>query len=541
MDKTYRTCLYGRTSKDDDRRCSIENQQGSLRKWSLDDSWVDKSHVGEFWDADVSGKIPLAERPAGKRMLEAIERGEYDSVAVKYADRFGRTTLDGLQAAAELEKRGVKLVTTDEGWDARKNDDPMYFQMRLVIAEAEHRRILQRFHDGKERFMENRQAPPGGPLTFGYRHDEHNRFVVWPEQAAIVIEVFERFLRGDTQRDILRWMVEQGVQAGRRYQKLAADSKPMLASSHVDAKLWDTKVHDILTNKTYIGERKWGKRVFPCEAIISKDIFLQAQRRLESQSDGRTRLRGDPEHGLLSGLLRCGLCGKRVHVGNEKSNPRGKVYRYRSYRCDGLKDGSNCKCKKLDQKKLDAAVWDIVQGYLWNPGELLAQVAESDRTLHQSSAELLAAEEEHGRRMEEINQQVQEVWKGQAENQWPMEWVSPRLNALNAIRKQEQAKMEAARRSLADQSQEQDKLKELQASLVSIRLRLAEGLSAKEKRHILELLVSSAVVETEGTGQRKTGRLRLGLRWGECITPELVKDWAFTNSGVYTISLCIAM
>src|SRR5690348_280394 len=120
----YVTALYGRTSKDDDRRVTIEIQQQNLRDWSQRDTSVE-SVFGEYWDADVSGKLPLWERPEGKRLMEDVNAGRIQSVAVVYVDRFGRTLLDGLQAAAALEKRGVKVVAINDGWDARRNDDPL--------------------------------------------------------------------------------------------------------------------------------------------------------------------------------------------------------------------------------------------------------------------------------------------------------------------------------------------------------------------------------------------------------------------------------
>ena len=44
--------------------------------------------VGEFWDDGVTGKLPLWERPAGRLLLEEVQAGRVQAVAVKYADRF---------------------------------------------------------------------------------------------------------------------------------------------------------------------------------------------------------------------------------------------------------------------------------------------------------------------------------------------------------------------------------------------------------------------------------------------------------------------
>src|SRR5262245_50693150 len=211
-EKKFITGLYGRTSKDDPRRVTIEIQQQTLLDWAGRDPLVDHV-IDEYWDDGITGKLPLWERPQGKRLLEDVQQGKVQSVAVAYADRFGRTLLDGLQAVKNLEDSGVKLVAVNDGWDARRNDSPLYFQFRMMMAEEEHRRITQRMRDGKLRAMERDNAPPGGPLVFGYRMDEHGRFVPDPDEAPVVARIFEMALEGYSNQEILAWVKTTGVQA----------------------------------------------------------------------------------------------------------------------------------------------------------------------------------------------------------------------------------------------------------------------------------------------------------------------------------------
>jgi site-specific DNA recombinase len=192
--KKFVTRLYGRTSKDDPRRVTIDIQRNTLRTWSLNDQLVE--HVAaEYWDDGISGKLPLWERPEGKRLLadvrDGLDRGEPQCVAVVFADRFGRTLLDGLQAVKILEDMGAKLIASNDGWDSRRNDSPLYFQFRMMLAEEDHRRICQRMEAGKQRAMDRDDAPPGGPLTFGYRVDCRGHFEPDPIEAPIVVRMFE--------------------------------------------------------------------------------------------------------------------------------------------------------------------------------------------------------------------------------------------------------------------------------------------------------------------------------------------------------------
>src|SRR5262252_1307693 len=181
------TALYGRTSKDDPRRVTIEIQQRGLRDWAGRDALV--GAVEEYWDDGVTGKTPLWERPQGRRLFESVKAGRLRCMAVMYSDRFGRTLLDGLLAVRELETLGVKLVAVHDGWDSRREDSPVYFQFRMMMAEEEHRRINQRTRDGKNRAIVRDGAPPSGAISFGYRMDSGGRLTIEPGEAAVVIHL----------------------------------------------------------------------------------------------------------------------------------------------------------------------------------------------------------------------------------------------------------------------------------------------------------------------------------------------------------------
>lgn len=540
MDKLYRTALYGRISKDDKKKVTIENQQRRLREWATCDPFVDQSSVLEFWDEGVSGKIPLSERPAGRKLMEAA-KSDLDSVAVVFADRFGRTLLDGLEAVKILEGYNVKIVSIDEGWDARRNDSPMWFQMRLLFAEEDHRRIRDRTRVGTQRAIERDKAPPGGPLTFGYRLDTQGRFVVDPVEAAIVQEIFERFLRGDTQTSILNWLKTTEVRAGRRYQLRALHSPVTLAAGQESASWHLSRIKRILTNRTYIGERRWASNLFDCVPLVSIADFEQASLLLSSAQDGRSQLRGRPEGGLLSGLLTCGLCGKMIHACNKHDWRMDRRYSYRKYVCDGSRDKSRCKCKAFHQVKLDEAVWATVERYLWNPQQVLENVAESDRSLNSHMDDLRRAEAEYQAELDRLNVEVQKLWQMKDEQNLTLECIAPGLKANQVRRDAAAAKIDAVRRSLAKQCNDLSKLEELQTTVATIRTRLAEGLTAEEKRHILKLLLSSAVVRTNGTGRGKTADVLLSVRWGGFDVTDIPNDHSYGSFVASTISLRIAV
>lgn len=526
--KKFITALYGRTSKDDDRRVTIEIQQKSLRDWSTSDPLVDRV-FDQYWDDGVTGKLPLGKRPEGKRLMEDVQAGRIQSVAVAYVDRFGRTLLDGLQAAADLEKYKVKVVAVQDGWDARRDDDPLYFQFRLMLAEAEHRRISERMNNGKLRAMERDNAPPGGPVVFGYCMDSHGQYVLDPGEARIVKHIFEMKLEGYSHQQILTWFKSTGVRAGLKFQKRLAGTPPVAARNHLEAELHLSKIRKILSNRVYIGERKWGDRVFPCPPIVDQETFDKVQRLLEGSINCGRKF-GDGSKGLVTGLFTCGKCGAVYYF---KSEPRqrtsGKVVPYSRYiNNSARRDWSKgCKSKTIPVEQLDADVWALVESYLKNPEAIVRRVIAENEKLHGEVTDFDTLENKYATDLGAVDREVAETWKMKDANHLDMSFVAERLKALHS-------RCESIKKNLVDIRSKrsaimlnQDQSEKVASALATIRNRLEAGLSQREKFEIVRLVLAGGVIKTIGSSQQKKAEITVQLKWGERLGdsyPKVPKD-----------------
>ena len=124
-----------------------------------------------------------------------------------------------------------------------------------------------------------------------------------PDTAPIVREVFESSLRGNGLKEICREMNERGISNKRSR--------------------WNRNgLHHLLTNEAYAGTAIWGKttkgdqnpdpvrveNAWP--AIVSKELFDSVQRALHERAPTVQRPARVGSKFLLSGLLRCGHCGR---------------------------------------------------------------------------------------------------------------------------------------------------------------------------------------------------------------------------------------
>ena len=133
-----------------------------------------------------------------------------------------------------------------------------------------------------------------------------------PVAAPIVKEVFESSRRGNGLREICKELNGRGItNRGRRWQK--------------------NIVHYLLTNEAYTGTAVWGvkskdekagepvrvENAWP--ALVSRELFDAVQQGLHQRAPTVQRPARVGGQYLLSGLLRCGVCGKPYSAQGAKS------------------------------------------------------------------------------------------------------------------------------------------------------------------------------------------------------------------------------
>lgn len=106
----------------------------------------------EFWFADegVSGKVAASQRPAFKRMLGQIRKGE--TLVVAKLDRLGRDAIDVLQTVRQLGERGVRVVVLQLGTtDLTSAAGKLLLSMLAAVAEMERDLLVERTQAGLAR------------------------------------------------------------------------------------------------------------------------------------------------------------------------------------------------------------------------------------------------------------------------------------------------------------------------------------------------------------------------------------------------------
>jgi DNA invertase Pin-like site-specific DNA recombinase len=125
-------------------------------------------------ELDVSGGLPLEQRPSLLRAIEGVECGEFDGIIVAYLSRLGRNVREQLRAWDRVEAAGGRIVVVQEGIDTSTPNGRMHRTILLAIAEHEREQHGERFENLRRWATEagiwqRRQTPRG------YRKDKATR------------------------------------------------------------------------------------------------------------------------------------------------------------------------------------------------------------------------------------------------------------------------------------------------------------------------------------------------------------------------------
>jgi site-specific DNA recombinase len=366
-----RVCLYTRISTDEENQpTSLASQRERLQAFcKAQEDWRIVAHEE---DRATGTKL---ERPGLQAALDLAREGKIDMLLVYRVDRLSRKVRQLASLAEELDACDVVLRSATEPFDTGSPAGRMMLQMLAVFAEFEHATIVDRISAGIERRAKEGRWYSGRP-PFGYNLND-GQLIPDPVSAPVV-------------RRVSHLYVHERLGTIAIAKQLRAEHAPAPTAG------WGhPAVHRILTNPTYLGRVRWREQVFDSthEPLIDQDTFDQAQAILAERSSEASQRRGNASDFLLSGLLRCGHCG-RAYIG---MSAKGKGGTYHYYACTGRQKYGNktCRNERLPSQRLQDAV--------------LAQLAEIYRDSSLIATALAQAEENAKRQRPEIEQRLASV------------------------------------------------------------------------------------------------------------------------------------
>ena len=166
---------------------SLKNQEDQIRAYCAMKG-IELQAV--LVDAAVSGGKPLADRPAGRKVVNALMTGQADSIIVCKLDRGFRSASDCLINVEAWEKRGVSLHILNLGGQTIDTSTPtgkFFITVMAGAAELERNLIRERCNEGrKARRAEGKRI---GEVPYGWELADDGKSLVeaLEEQEALAL------------------------------------------------------------------------------------------------------------------------------------------------------------------------------------------------------------------------------------------------------------------------------------------------------------------------------------------------------------------
>lgn len=517
--------VYVRQSTTDQVR---NNHESRRRQYGLADrarslGWS----TVEVIDDDLGRSGSGVSRPGFEKLLAAICEGRVGAVVSIEASRLARNGRDWHTLLEFCGLVGTLIVDEDGVYDPRHPNDRLLLGMKGTMSEMELSIFRQRSLEALK--QKARRGELFLNVAVGYAKTAHDdRIEKDPDrrvQEAIAL-VFRKFAEMQTVRQVHLWLRQQ------RLSLPAVSHGPDGRRVEWKLPVYNT-IHHMLTNPIYAGAYAFGrtgsritieegrKRIVRGfrkergewealiidrhEGYISWTEFERNQRLIADNANGKSFMsRGSVRRGeaLLAGLLRCGHCGRKLHVAYSGTN--GSAGRYH---CRGgqINHGGE-PCISFGGMRVDRAVGAEVIERLQPLGVEAALAAAEMRRIESAekqrqiefALEQARFEAARARRQYDTVDPENRLVAGELERRW-----NERLAAVRALEDECDALAAAPTRSLSPT--ERGRLLALGADLE--RAWNARGATSATRKRIVRTLIEEIVVRVEDDA------LNLVVRW----------------------------
>lgn len=460
-------CVYIRQSTADQIRF---NQESRRRQYALQDraralGWSEVTVIDDDLGRSGGGIV----RPGFERLLASVCRGAVGAVFAIEASRLARNGRDWHTLLDFCGLVGTLIVDEDGVYDPRHPNDRLLLGMKGTLSEMELSLLRQRSQEALK--LKARRGELFTSVPIGYRRVGLDRIEKDPDrrvQEALDL-VFRKFAEFHSIRQVHVWLLQEGLDLPRIEYRDGERSVVWKAPRY-------SMVLRLLTNPIYAGAYAYGRSgssvrieqgrkavrrgiakartdwdvLLPAhhEGYISWETYEHYQRVIAGNTNRRGgAVRGPLRKGeaLLAGLLRCGHCGRKLHVAY--TGKRGSAARYHC--CSRFhNEGPQAQCISFGALRVDAAIAEVVLRVLQPEGLRAALAAADSRATDDSerqrqlrlAAEQTRFEAEHAKRQYDRVDPDNRLVAAELERRW-----NDRLTALHQIEERLQAATKAVR------------------------------------------------------------------------------------------------
>lgn len=350
--------IYARVSTEEQARSGYSlSDQVQRNKEKLYSLGVKSTEIMEFIDDGYSGEF--LDRPDLQKLRQLIEEKIITGyVCITDPDRLSRNLTNTLLLADEFQRANLNLVFVTAEFDSSP-EGKLFFSIRGAVAAFEKAKTRERTMRGKKTKALSGKIVINRPI-YGYDWDaEASNYIINAVEAEVVHEIYNMCLKK-----------KMGLR------KISTELNSRGLKNKVGNKFTIKNVYRILTEDIYQGmyyefKEQWektGQKTYnvtinpkeswvgvPVPAIVTAEEQELAKKQLSNNSVISKRNRNYDY--LLTGIVKCGICGKGMVAISYPRN--GRHLRY--YICYGKRELKICPTSAyVPVEEIETAVWDQI-------------------------------------------------------------------------------------------------------------------------------------------------------------------------------------
>lgn len=323
--------IYARYSSHSQTEQSIEGQLAAAHAYARGHGYT---VVREYCDRAQTGRND--NRGAFQQMLSDTDKHQFDVIITWKVDRIGRNREDVAFNKHRCKKNGVRIEYVAE--NLPDSAESVILESVLEgMAEYYSLQLSTNIRRGQLESARKLQCV-GGTRPLGYDVDkETKRYIIDEKTAPVVRQIFEKYAKGATEVEIIRWLNDQGIRTTKK--------KPFTKSS----------LATLLHNEKYIGVYTYGDLVRVEDgmpAIVDRETFDKVQELMKVNRRAPSHTWTHQEY-ILTDKLFCGKCGSPM-VGESGFSRTGAKHCY--YSCTGKRKKKTCDKRPVRQDWIEGEV-----------------------------------------------------------------------------------------------------------------------------------------------------------------------------------------